>query len=111
MTTIPHERTRRRTWLVRSGGQHLTPTALTLAAYYADRAVPHTGGMDACLLTHRQVRCTGLAGDRVHRLDSARASRFYTTACGLRVAKIAATLTAADITCQHHGCRRREDVS
>lgn len=107
MTTTPYPRTGRRTWDVRGAGSHLPTTALTLAAFYADLPVPHTGGMDACLLTHRQVRCTGLRGDGVHRLDSARGLMFYTTACGLRVAKTAAVLTAEEADCRHHGCRPR----
>lgn len=81
--------------------------ALALAAYLADHPVALTAGGDASLRTHSRLRCSSLKGDRVHRLDSARGLRFYTTACGLRVPKVAGVLVADDVDCQHYGCARR----
>lgn len=84
------------------------PAALTLAAFLIHQPVPPSCYGDSVNRTHTQLRCRGLQGDRVHRLDSSRGRQFYTTACGLRVAKAAGVLTTADVDCQHFGCRRRE---
>ena len=84
-----------------------SPFARTLAAFLVDKAPEPTEGRDANLRTHTSVRCMSLRGVAVHRLDSARSGLFYTTGCGMRVAKVGGTLTAADVDCEHHGCKAR----
>jgi hypothetical protein len=85
------------------------PAALTLAAFLIAQPGQLAVGEDANLATHTRLRCTSLQGDRVHRLDSARGLKFYTTRCGLRVPKVSGVLTAADVDCLHYGCGRGRD--
>lgn len=63
---------------------------------------------DVCERTHNRLRRHGQRG--VHRLDSQRGKHFYTTGCGLRVPKDDAVRTAADVNCQHFGCKPRQDA-
>lgn len=107
MTTVRSGPDRSRFWPIPSRQHHYAPATKALAAFLADRPGEPLSRPDTVVLTHTQVRCTGLAGDRVHRLDSARGLRFYTTACGLRVAKTAGVLVADDVDCLHFGCRER----
>lgn len=86
-----------------------SPAAQTLAAFLVDKppvkSTVLTGGRDAILHTHTSVRCMSLRDVAVHRLDSAAGRLFYTTGCGMQVAKAAGTLTADAVTCEHHGCK------
>lgn len=99
-----------RAWPTSKLHSHPPPAALTLAAFLIHHPTrQYTGEGDANLRTHTRLRCTGLQGDRVHRLDSARGLKFYTTRCGLRVPKVSGTLTADAIDCLHYGCGRGRD--
>lgn len=58
--------------------------------------------------THNRVRLYGQ--HRVHRRDlTTRPKLFFVTSCGERVPKDGAVLTAADVDCDHYGCRPRNE--